>query len=198
MLALGRLGQTLTITDLDTENTNHAKVIRRHFRMSLDTILEKHDWNFATKFEALTLQSEDPIVGYRYCYTLPSDLLVIRQIAEEGIFNPNKQYEHEKAKFRLVYNGAGQRIIYTNVQNAHAEYTVRLPESSAFPNHFGRAFAAQLSMDIAPQLITNNYSKVSESINTLAMNDINNGIAFDLGQQPLPEDPASPFQSVRW
>ena len=72
-LALGRLGVSLYVSDLETENTQQAKIIRRHFRMALDTLLEMHDWNFATQYSPLILFQNDPTPNYRFAYLAPAD-----------------------------------------------------------------------------------------------------------------------------
>lgn len=195
-LALGRLGVSLTIVDAETENSQQAKIVRRHFRMSLDSLLEMHEWNFATKYLPLVLQEEDPTPVFKYAYVMPSDALVIREIAREGMFSNRRQYEDEKEKWQQVYSSTGG-LIYSNTIDAHAKYTVRISDNIAMPNHFGRALAAQLSMDIAPSLITNNFPKVRDTLNADARIDISRGIADDLGRQPQMEDSLSPFIRVR-
>jgi hypothetical protein len=195
-LALGRLGVSLSVVDLETENSQQAKIIRRHFRMSLDSLLEMHDWNFATKYLPLILQEEDPTLVFKFAYVVPSDALVIREIAREGFFSNRNQYQDEKEKWQQVYSSSGQ-LIYSNTPDAHAKYTVRIPDNIAMPNHFGRALAAQLSMDIAPSLITNNFGKIRDTLNADARIDISMGIADDLGRQPQMEDSLSPFIRAR-
>ena len=196
-LALGHLGVSVQVLDLETENSNHAKIIRRHFRMSLDTVLEMHEWGFATQFSALALSQELPIAAYQFAYSLPSDCLVLRMLAMEGKFPLVKQYEYEKQKFRAVYNGAGERLMYTNVPLAHGEYTTRLSEDFAFPTHFGRGLSHQLALDIAPQLITNNFPKVKQTLISTAENEVSKAIAADLGRQTLQEDAPTPFYAAR-
>lgn len=195
-LALGRLGVSLSIVDLDTENSVQAKIIRRHYKIALETLLELHPWNFATKYAPLLLQATDPTSSYSYKYGLPSDCLVIREIAQDGIFLEVNQYEDEKERWQEVYTGASPSI-YSNTKNAHAKYTAKIPDTIALPNHFGRSLAAQLSIDIAPSLITNNFGKVRDTLNSSAMNDIHLGIAQDLGKQPLLQDSLSPFLRAR-
>lgn len=195
-LALGRLGVSLTVIDVDTDNTQQAKIIRRHFSMSLETLLEAHEWNFATQLQALALLAENPVPSFLYSYSIPSDCLVIRQIAEDGMFPRFNLYEDQKQRWHQIYSGASQ-LIYTNVYSAHAKYTTRVPDSAAFPNHFGRALAAQLSIDIAPSLITNNFGKVRDTLNASAKNDISLGISDDINRQPLLEDSPSPFIRAR-
>lgn len=197
-LALGHLGMSQQVLDLETENTIYAKVIRRHFRMSLDTMLEAHEWGFATQFAALPLVNDAyPILAYKYAYSLPADCQVLRMIAPDGNFPQLKLYEQEKAKFRNAYAGAGEKIIYTNVANAHGEYTTRVSEEFAFPTHFGRGLSHLLALDIAPQLITNNFPKVKNDLITTSRNELSLAIAADLGREPLMEDSPSPFISCR-
>jgi len=194
-LALGKLGVSLAIADY-TENSVQAKIIRRHFRMTLDTLLEKHPWNFATKFSALSLVSEDAKEQYRYLYSLPSDCLVLQEIAEENKFSLVEQYEDQKYRWQELYTTGSVRV-RSNVPDAFGKYTVRLDEDKSFPNYFGRALAAMLAMDIAPSLITNNFPKVKrELVNDLTA-EVNEGIAQDMSRQPLRLDSLNPFVRAR-
>lgn len=197
-LALGHLGMSQQVLDYDVENTVYAKVIRRQFRSTLDTMLEKHQWGFATQFSALALESDDWSVAkaYKYVYSLPADCLVLRVIACDGYFPEVRQYEKEKEKFREFYQGS-ERAILTNVYNAHGEYTTRLSEDISFPTHFARGLSHLLALDIAPQLITNNFPKVKDSLITTSKNEISVAIAADLGREPQLEDSPTPFISCR-
>lgn len=195
-LALGHLGSSLGVVDLATDNSNQAKIIRRHLRMSLNTLLESHEWSFATQFQALPLSSEDPYPGYLYEYITPADALIIRQIAEEGIFPKVNLYEQQKLRFREVQVGGSTRI-WTNIRDAHAEYTAKVSEDAAFPTHFGRGLSYQLAMDIGAQLITNNWPKVKATLIAEAKNEISNAIALDLSRQPLKQDSPNPFLLAR-
>lgn len=199
-LALGRLGVSLAVIDLDTENSTQAKVIRRNLRLSLDTLLEEHDWGFASSHQALSLVTDYANIsdsgGWRFKYSLPADCLVLREISRDGIFARTNQYEDEKERWEEVYSASGVRI-YADVPDAYGRYTVRLNEDIAFPTHFGRALSAQLSLDIAPQLITNNFGKVRDLLNKDAKNDIALAIANDLGRQPQRENSLSPFIRIR-
>lgn len=194
-LALGRLGVSFEIVNYN-ESTNQAKIVRRHFRMSLDTLLEKHDWTFTSKIAALTLSSENPEAVFRYVYNIPSDAHVIREIGEENKLYHVERYEDYKIKWDHVYGASGPKI-QTNLPDAFAKYTVRLIDDYDFPVFFGRALSAQLALDIAPSLITNNFGKVKQELLTTVYNDINAGIAYDMGRQPLKADSHNPFVLTR-
>ena len=191
-MAIGRLGLSSTIDDLETDLSVVGKIIKRHFRASLDYILEQHEWNFARRTAPLLIQFNNPEKAYEFSYHMPPKALVIRQIAYEGNFIVDRElYPDQKIPFREVYVGS-TRLLYTNLSNAEAEYTERVDENSLFPTHFGKAFAAQLSKDIGPSLITSNFPKIKKELNSDADNDIAGGIADDLARQPqhIPADSA--------
>jgi len=196
-LALGKLGVSLTITDYANDISNQAKVIRRHFKMALELLLEKHPWNFATKYGALTLVSEDAKQPYRYLYSVPADCLIIREIADEERFTDVERYEDYKIRWEQVYEAAGAIRIRTNLVDAWAKYTVAVDETYSFPSHFGRALAAQLALEIAPSLITNNFPKIKATLASEVMSEVNEGIADDMGRQPRRLESYSPFVLAR-
>lgn len=198
VLTLGRLGVSHSITDLDTDTSNQAKILRRHFRMALDTLLERHPWRCATLTLALTLQSEDPDRALRYHYDLPADCAVLREIAEDGIFYQVEVYDNQRVYWEEVYTGTATQRIATNCYQAHGKYTVRIDEDAYFPTHMARGLSAQLAKDVAPALITGNYSKLKKDLIDDADRDISLAIADDMGRQPPKGDAPSPFHSARY
>jgi hypothetical protein len=197
-LALGRLGVSISVSDFDLENSTQAKVIKRQFQSSLDTLLESHPWNFATKYEALSLISENvnPNVRYRYAYSYPAQCLVIRSLGMDGVFSHENEYTDTNIQWEEIYTG-GTPTLLTWVEDAHACFTVAINQDQQMPTHFGRALAAQLAMDIAPSLITNNFGKVRDTLYAAARSDISLGVANDLGRQPKHRDAPSPFIRAR-
>jgi hypothetical protein len=140
---------------------------------------------------------DNPEFIWGYSYFAPANALVIRQIATEGHFINNFElYVDQKVPFLEVYSGTVV-LLYTNSINAHAEYTERIDMESLFPIHFGKALAAQLSIDIAPSLITNNFPKIKDALNKSAENDITTGIADDLNKMPQHQTADSTFVRVR-
>ena len=197
-MALGRLGVSSTITDLETEYSTEANIIKRHFRTSLNDILEQHYWNFARRSAQLILQFSNPEPGYAYSYHMPADSLIPRQIAQDEKYIKNFElYPDQKIPFQEIIIGT-TRLIYTNLANAWMEYTALVEENSVFPSHFGKGFAAQLSIDIAPSLITNNYPKIKNALNSEAENAISKSIADDLVRQPQFTNAASSLVRCRY
>lgn len=196
-LALGHLGSSYKIVNVETENSNMANIVRKHYSSALDTILAKHNWQFATKQGAMLLVEEDPSVNWKYSYRMPVDAAVIRRISVEGGFFYKDEYLDEKEPFQIFYDSTHGYVIHTNVYNAYAEYTVRVADVGPFLNHFARAFAAQLALDIAPQVITNNYFKVKEVLRRDLKNEIAEQMAEDISLNPAPIPSDSPFVRVR-
>lgn len=197
-LALGMLGSTLTISNVSSDTSAQAKVIRRYFRTSLETLLERYEWGFATKIAALTLIEECPNEGvYGYSYRAPSDSLVIRRLGAEVALQAVEDYEDERIKFEEFHDDAGGVLIYTNIAEAFIRYTKNVDSGIAFPNHFGRGLAAQLALDIAPSIITNNFAKIRNVLLVDAERKINDSIAADLNRKPRPEASESRFVRVR-
>ena len=197
-MALGRLGLSSTITDLELDLSTEAKIVKRHFRHSLDYLLEQHFWNFARKSAQLILQFKNPEPAFAFSYYMPADALVIRQIAPYEAYVENiEMYPDQKIPYTEIFVGT-TKLMYTNCNNAWAKYTRRVDTNDVFPTHFGRALAAQLSMDIAPSLITSNYPKIKDALNNNALNDISGGIADDLAKQPQYKNSESSFIRCRW
>jgi hypothetical protein len=195
-LALGYAGVSQTIMDLDGDNTTHAKIIKRHIDTALVTFLESHPWRVATAHAKLALLSVDPDSGYRYSYTSPPDALIIRDISFDGVFTRTETYEENKAQFEEIITGVSSQI-HTDIPEAHVEYTRILDINGAFPVYFARGFAAQLTKEIAPSLITNNFGKVKRLLMEDLDSKITEAIVTDMGRQPRKRDPLSPFLAAR-
>lgn len=196
-LALGKLGQSVTVVNADTENTTYAKIARRHFNMAVKALLQKHPWSIYTKTAALALIEEDPSPKWKYSYSVPSDAAVVRRIAMDSYFVHEQEYLDQIHMFEPVYNSGGYDI-HTNIPNAWAEYTAVPPEDGPYMDHFARALAAMLAMDIAPSIITNNYAKMKDVFLKEARNEISEQIAYDITLAPEAEIPDSPFIRARY
>lgn len=196
-LALGHLASTLSVIDIETDNSNAARVIRRHYSMAINTFLEMHPWSFAKQEIALALSQENPSKMYAYEYYKPADCLVIQQIAPDGVFIDAELYESQKVYFEERNVGSTTRL-WCNVPLAWAQYTTRVPDDFAFPAHFARGLSYQMALDIGPSLVTNNWAKIKQTLIPEAENAKTNAIAYDLARQPLKPDSPSPFILARY
>lgn len=191
ILALGRMGSTHTVINLDIDQAAHVKVLNRFFPSTLKKILRKYPWSFATKFGALQLLGEDPLEGtWAYDYKAPSDCLVVRQIAPPGAFLNRELYEDEKHYWKEVHDASGALRIYSNVKDAQIEYTKNVETSAAFPDHVAEALSWQLALDTAPGIVTANYAKIQQTLLNDARRGIADAWADDLNSRPQ-EQPAT-------
>lgn len=195
-LALGFLGSTQSIVDLDTETTAHAKVVRRHYSITLKEFLEKHPWQFASGYGQLTLIESRPSSGYGYAYGTPSDALVIRQVAPKDMYARDYIYEDNTVDFREFLIGGGIQI-HTDLKDAWCEYTKNISEDDLVPTYFGKGFAAHLAMEIAPSLITGKYAQLKQMLMKENDDRVGEAMAIDLTRSPRRKDPPSPFERAR-
>jgi len=145
-LALSHLGVGKEIASL-TENSSEAAACNRFFTIVRDNVLRDHPWSFATKFLTLALVESNPTTEWGYSYTYPVDCLFFRRILS-GIRNDTRQ---SRASSRITSSTASL-MIYTDVQDAVAEYTFRETNSERFSAGFTMAFSYLLAEAIAPQV----------------------------------------------
>lgn len=195
-LAVGNIGSSAGISDISSLRTKAEKILNLRFALSLTTLLEAHDWGFATGYEALALVEEDPMESWKYSYRPSADVLKIRRIARENEFYHELIADEDAYPFQEIYDPAGT-VIYAGLQDAWAEYTRNLSADINFPNHFADGLAWQLAMDTAPQIITNNYSKVARLLLEDAKAGIEKAIAADFARKPAKKTPHSRFVRAR-
>lgn len=195
-LALGKLGSTHQIVNVDTETTNIAKIVRRHLANAIEAMLDEHPWAVFSRSGPLSLKASNVSPKWQYSYAMPTDAAVIRRLGAENYFPDEAEYLEELIPFEPIYNGYGYDI-HTNLPSAYAEYTVNPPEDAILPTHFGRAVAAQLALDIAPSIITNNYAKIKDVLLRDAKIEISKQIAIDISLRPEPVNSDSPFIRAR-
>lgn len=178
--ALNNLGVSFIIFDFDNDDSNHARVIRRLYQGSLDTVTEASEWSFANKYAALNFIGSGHS-GFAYEYHLPSDCLVLRQIGYEDHFvraNIPPQFLPE-----WEFNNSINRIL-CNIDKAWGQYTRRIMEDEDVPNYFGNAVAAQLALDAAPALILDKFAAIKNTLKDALEDDIGRAISYDSGRKP--------------
>lgn len=176
----GSLGVSYAVSDFDNENSKQANLARRYFQQALDTVAEANEWSFLRRTKALTLVGNN-VGGYKYHYSLPSDCLVVRQIATHGQFL-NKIQVPKQFYPGWAFHGNAYQIV-TDVDHAHVEYTRRVMQDEEMPNHFARAVAAQFALDIAPMIILDKFQSIKARLEKDLERDINRAISYDSGRE---------------
>ena len=151
-LALTRIGVSTRITDLATEDTQHADMARMVLSGAIQTTLRDFPWPFATKYVTLTLVTGSLTTpanaDWRYAYRRPADCIFERRIVvdREGAVDP------KGPPLRLGHDATGD-LIFTNEANAVLEYTARPDCSPGLGDPLFRdALAWRLAADLAPAL----------------------------------------------
>lgn len=195
-LALGKLGHSHVVANIETDVSTVGKILRRQFATAFNSILSHHRWAFATEFKPLALVQENPTPIWGYAYAAPADTHIIRRIEPQNYFKHENLYRTELNKWVEVFTDAGQ-LYYSNVPLAWAEITRAVDQLGPYPPHFARAVACQWALDSAPSLITNNFARIRQALTAELSNEISQQIALDLSTHPEPDDAESPFLRAR-
>lgn len=146
-LALTHLGVGTEIQNLETDKSEAGSACRRVYDTARDATLRDFPWPFATKTRDLSLIETDPNDEWNFSYRYPSDALKVRRLLS-GVRTPTNE---QRAPFKIVQDDAGL-IIYTDQENACAEYVKRETNPDIYPDDFVLALSWRLAMYVAPRL----------------------------------------------
>ena len=146
-LALGHLGQSVEISNLQTTRTPEAIALRTIYDTTRRSTLRDFAWPFAHKIAALGLvttygvDADHPTSEYKYAYRFPSDCLQIRKL-QSGVNPDNRQ---SRIPFKISRDATGG-LLLTNLEDAIAEYTIDIEEVEKYTDDFVLAFSLRLAM----------------------------------------------------
>ena len=138
--ALGLLGVTEQIADLDSPTNDAEKQLNLWWDDCVKEILEQHDWKFARAGVALA-STTAPTPEYDYAYQLPVDCLVARYLWD---------VDAEQRITDTEYEVSGQ-MICTSLEEAYLIYTKNLTVIGKYPTHFIKALRYLLASYMAPK-----------------------------------------------
>lgn len=145
--ALSHLGHGKEVA-ITTENSAEANACRRFYATVRDTVLSEFPWPFTTKIADLALVEEDPTDEWAYSYTYPVDCLMDRRILS-GSRNDSRQ---TRVPYRVVASATGTALIYTDMEDAQLEYTMKADEPTYYPADLRLAMSMLLASMIAPRV----------------------------------------------
>lgn len=147
-LALARLGDDATVASIDPpEGSAQAEHCWRFYPIARDSLLEMHDWKFATRRTVLAeLVAES--FNWTYVYAEPDG--AIRLIS---VLPTSASSDDESAEYDAEAGESGEALIYTNVANATLRYTARVTDTTKFSPLFTDALAWLLASHIAGPLL---------------------------------------------
>lgn len=167
-MALSHLGVAKEIANLDTETNQEAISCRRFYESARDTTLKAFPWPFAVRTVALGLVEEDPHPDWKYSYRYPSSALYMRYLYDNQTSLSPYVYNNSlissvylKIPYKIIGDSSG-KLIYTNLENAYAEYVSRVENPVLYPPDFVRALSYKLASLIAPRLTSGDPFKLGE------------------------------------
>lgn len=114
-MALAEIGAR-RISDYTSDATVESRACHLHLDHVVDTLLRRHQWNFATARVALTAAAA-PACEWEAAWTLPSDLVRLIRVVSGDVDNPIRQFAIE-GRLLLTYACAALHLVY--VSNAAA------------------------------------------------------------------------------
>lgn len=145
-MALTHVKVSRFIQSLD-ENSIEAGVCKLWYDPALEQILEDADWQFATRYVALSLVEGNPNGEWQYAYRYPPDCVKARAIVRASI----GRKDDEPPPFVIASDDSG-RLILTDEKDAVLRYTRRITDTGMFSASFANAFACLLASKIANPL----------------------------------------------
>jgi len=156
-LALGHLGISKEIANVETEKSASASACRRYLQPAKDETLRDFNWPFATEYATLGLVETSPNSDWAYSYRQPSNCARIRKILS-GIRNDSRQS-------RVPYEKASDTdgiLIFTDEVNAVLKYTKFITDNTLFDQDYIMMLTLLLASYIAPRVTSGDPFKLGE------------------------------------
>ena len=155
--ALSHLGVSKPIGNLTTESSAEAVACRRFYANTRDEMLRSFNWPFARQCVALGLVESNPTDEWQFSYRYPSDCLMVRRM-----FNSIRNPTQKSAEKYWIARDATGLLIYTDLDDASAEYTIREEDVLRFPPDFVIALSYRLASYVAPLITRGDPFKLAE------------------------------------
>ncbi len=174
-LALAQLGDSATLASIDPpEGSAQAEHCARWYPIARDSLLELHDWPFATRRASLAAVVSS-FTEWPYAYAKPADALKIVAILSDDAGNdysagasPYANYTPQP--FTVEIDGSGNDIILTGQVSAVARYIKFTTDTSKFSPLFRDTLATYLASYLAGPILKGETGiKVGEAKRGVAM-----------------------------
>jgi hypothetical protein len=147
-IALSHLGEDATVSSIDPpEGSAEAERAAMFYPQARDSLLEMHEWRFATKRVLLALTVSDTF-EWSFAYAPPSNMLRALAVLPE---TSSAEDDGEDYDQQLDANDA--QIILTNCEDASLKYTARVTDATRFPPLFIEALSWLLAAHMAGPII---------------------------------------------
>ena len=147
-LALARLGDSATIASINPpEGSAQAEHCARFYQIALNSMLELHDWKFATRRTTLA-QLDVESWNWAYAYAKPTGAIKLL-----AVLPADASPEDKGVDFETENTSAGQELILTDLEDATLRYTALVTDTTKFPPLFVDALGWLLAAHLAGPVI---------------------------------------------
>lgn len=152
--ALAHLGDSATVASIDPpEGSAQAEHCARVYPLALQSLLEMHDWVFATRRELLASVS-NPSTTWLYAYAKPStSVKTLAILASTATSDTSDSLGYTPQDFAEETDSDGNIIILTNQVDATLRHVVYVNDSTKFSPLFARALGWLLAAELAGPVI---------------------------------------------
>lgn len=201
-LALGHLGISRPIGNMDTENSTEARMCRTFYDIVLEDLINEIPWSHCKKFANLALVTGSPAVPatseWIYAYRYPQDCLQFIKIVSYRLNNDTRQ---SRVPYTIAADSVGQ-LIYTNWPTVpsitpQCQYSFKNENVEQFPPNFVLAFSYALAILIAPGVTAGDPTGLQAKAQAAYEKTIRNAENANVNEEQRPEEPQSEFIRAR-
>jgi hypothetical protein len=147
-LALSHIGETADLSSISPpDNTAKAEICASFYYIARDSLLEMHDWKFATKrFQLSKVDNER--LDFGFCYSLPPDFL--RAIKT---YTLPKYSDLEALDYEIETDSSNLSVLYSNYDNLMLHYVARVEDAEDYSPLFALVLSWHLASMIAGSII---------------------------------------------
>lgn len=191
-MALGHIGVSKPIANLESEQSVEAQALRLYYDMAFKETLRARSWSFAKVIASLSLVATSPTKEWRNAYRYPSDCVFFRKI-QSGIRNDTRQ---SRAPYVFSSDDQG-KLIYTDVDLAIGEYSV-VRDESRWDADFVLAMSYKLAELVAPMLAKGDPFKLGQQSGSKFIIELEKASAMAMNEEQAEEDPESEYIRARY
>jgi glycyl-tRNA synthetase alpha subunit len=150
-LSLSTLGQaTISQAQLTADAHPSAVAANDWYEPCRDEVLGANNWSFATVTQALTALDVDDI-KWEYCYSYPDVTLAVSTMWH--VYNEATANTKDQQEFTVKYIPTlAVTAIYTDLEDAYAEYTYKVTDTTLWTTQFVMALVYRLASAMAVTL----------------------------------------------
>lgn len=144
--ALNIIGAS-NISALD-ENSKAARLVNQRYESIRDAVFRSHPWNCLIRRAELGQESEAPVFGYAYQYTLPTDPFCLRvlEFSNGSLSYPQDNMTNNSGGPVFMIEG---RKLLTDEGTARIKYVGRVTDPQQYDSLLIEALSARLAAEIA-------------------------------------------------